>query len=400
MSVRCILSVALCLGCGTRDGDIPAVLESPTLSAREFAPADDAGAFALDLYRRLSAEERKRENLLLSPLSVQRVLAMCRVGARGQTEGEIAKTLHGGRLEPPGNPGIQILLADRLWVPEYLGLVPTFTDIAREQFGAEPGGLDVDRPEEARQEVNRWVAERTGGRISEILPQGAISSETRLLLTGAVYFRGLWAAPFPEEGTRDEDFHLPSGDVIQVPMMHRGGEARYGAIDDLQVLELRYGECSLSMVVLLPADAEGLDRLEDELSPRTLQRWSASVRRLDSVEVHLPRFTLRSRLDLGRALQFLGMPSAFDPARADFSGITGSRDLYLSSVVHSSFAVVNEEGTEAAAATAVAMDPTGQPGSDANERPVFRADHPFLFVIQDKGTGDVAFVGRVVRPTE
>ena len=182
--------------------------------------------------------------------------------------------------------------------------------------------------------------------------------------------------------------------------MHRWDEFRYGAVDDLQILELPYGDGSLSMVVLLPKEIDGLADLEAKLTFQNLQRWTASVKHEDEVKVYLPKFKTTSQFQMADTLKAMGMELAFDANAADFSGMTGGRDLFISAVIHKAFVDVNEEGTEAAAATGVVMEPTAAPIQEPKEPPVFRADHPFVFMIRDNRNGAIMFLGRITNPLE
>jgi len=198
--------------------------------------------------------------------------------------------------------------------------------------------------------------------------------------------------------TNEEDFHLTAIDKIKVPMMHRRGKFRYGAIEDLQILELPYGDRSLSMVALLPQKIDGLADLESKLTYGNLQRWLESIKHENEVKVYLPKFKTTSRFRLADTLKALGMGLAFNANEADFSGMTGDKDLFISEVIHQAFVDVNEEGTEAAAATGVIMAPTAAPLQEPKEPPVFRADHPFTFMIRDNHSGTIVFLGRVTNP--
>ena len=369
--------------------------------------------FALDLHRQLRSQEG---NLFFSPSSISTALAMTYAGAAGETEAEMAKTLHfqvpndqlhdGMRAlqafwrTPDEKKGIRLNLANRLWGQESYEFLPAFLQITRDQYGAELARLDFTQSEQARETINTWVEDQTEKKIADLIPARVISSDTKLVLTNAVYFHGIWAEPFEKDRTKDEDFHLTAADKIKVPMMHRWDEFRYGAIDDLQILELPYGDGSLSMIVLLPKEIDGLADLEAELTFRNLQRWTASLKHEDEVKVYLPKFKTTSQFEMSDTLKAMGMKSAFDANAADFSGMTGDRDLYISAVIHKAFVDVNEEGTEAAAATAVIMSPRSARIQEPTEPPVFRADHPFVFMIRDNRNDAILFVGRIMNPLE
>jgi serpin B len=368
--------------------------------------------FALDLYQQLRTEEG---NLFFSPSSISTALAMTYAGAAGQTEAEMAKTLHfqmpedqlhdGMRalqafwITPDKKKGIRLNLANRLWGQESYEFLPEFLRLTRDNYGAELARLNFSESEGARQTINGWVEEQTESKITDLLPVGVLSSDTKLVLTNAVYFHGIWADPFEKEATKDEDFYLTVTDKVPVPMMNRLDEFRYGAIDDLQILELPYGDGSLSMVVLLPKEVDGLADLEAKLTIQNLQRWTESAQGEREVKVQLPKFKTTSQFQMSSTLRAMGMKSAFD-ATADFSGMTGGKDLFISAVIHKAFVDVNEEGTEAAAATGVMMETESALIEEQKEPPVFRADHPFVFMIQDNRNQAILFLGRITNPLE
>ena len=271
-------------------------------------------------------------------------------------------------------------------------------DITRLKYGAELARLDFTQAAEAsRKTINRWVEEQTENKILDLIPAGAITGESKLVLTNAVYFKGDWSKPFDTKLTKDEDFKLSSSQTVKTPLMNKQGNFLYAAVDGLQVLELPYGDKSLSMVVLLPDEVAGLADLEARLSFDRLRQWTTGLRSQEVI-VCLPKFKTTAFFRLNDVLRGMGMPSAFDPRSADFSGMTGGKDLFISQVVHKAFVDVNEEGTEAAAATGVIMAPTAMPVR--KPKPVFRADHPFVFLIRDNRNGVILFLGRLTDPSK
>jgi serpin B len=236
------------------------------------------------------------------------------------------------------------------------------------------------------------VAEKTNDKIQNLIPPGLLSKLTRLVLTNAIYFKGRWEKEFDEERTADAPFWLAPQETVAVPMMRQEERFPYAESDGLQVLSLPYAGGELAMTILLPARRDGLAELEKRLSAESLARWHG---RLSSrkVRVEIPRFEMTTRFRLGQALKELGMERAFG-AGADFGGITPDSGFQLSEVVHKAFVEVNEEGTEAAAATAVVGITAAMPG----RTPLFRADHPFLFLIRHRPSGTVLFMGRVANP--
>jgi serpin B len=360
--------------------------------------------FAFDLYGELAAE---RGNLFFSPYSVSAALSMTYAGAGGVTAEEMARVLHiegdSGRWhEAVGSfqaelgrsgDGYALSIANRLWGQRDYEFSRSFLDVTREHYGAELSQLDFSAPEQARVTINDWVAGQTQQKIQELLAQGTIEDSTRLVLTNAVYFKGTWLAQFDPERTTDAPFYPEAERPVTVSMMHHKGRFAYGELDDLKVLEIPYSGNEITMVLLLPREADGLVALEQKLTHESFNDWIGSLHELE-VQVALPRFTVSASLDLGSLLPRMGMASAFDPRSADFSGMTGRRDLFISAAVHEAYVEVNEEGTEAAAATGIVMGLTS-----ARPGPSFIADHPFLFLIRDRATDAVLFLGRLQDPS-
>jgi serpin B len=367
--------------------------------------------FALDLYGRLRSGQG---NLFFSPGSISTALAMTYAGAAGSTEAEMARTLH-FNLPPDrlhdamsalqaswktSDPkqGFHLQVANRLWGQEGRTFSPSFLELTRTKYGAEVARLDFARkPEAARQAINQWVEQQTADKIKDLIPSADVITNVWLVLTNAVYFKGDWSTRFDKNLTREGDFHVSATEKRKVALMHRQDRFRHAALDDLQVLELPYGDKSLSMVVILPQKVDGLADVEAKLTADNLKKW-LSAGQVEPVVVYLPKFKTTSQFELSKTLATMGMPSAFDRDAADFTGMTGMRDLYISAVLHKAFVDVNEEGTEAAAATGVVMAPRSVPAK-AKQLPVFRADHPFLFLIRDNRNGAILFLGRFVQPT-
>lgn len=399
------------------EGGVEAFVTADVVKQQENTAMDVSGIvdggnrFALDLYQQLRTEDG---NLFFSPSSISIALSMARAGAAGKTKAEMAKTLHlqmpedqlnqgmkslqSKWITPDEKKGIRLDLASRLWSQESYQFLPTFLGITREMYGAELARLNFAQAEQSRQTINGWVADHTQDKITDLIPPGAINSGTKLVLTNAVYFKGIWTDPFKKERTKEEDFHLAASAIIKVPMMRRMDEYRYGEAADLQILELPYGDGSLSMVVLLPKEIDGLADLEAKLTFQNLQKWLGLSSKRD-VRIYLPKFETTSKFEMNEALRTMGMTSAFDANSADFSGMTGDKDLFISTVIHKAFVDVNEEGTEAAAATGVIMAPASA-APNSTEPPVFRADHPFVFMIRDNRNGSIVFMGRIRNPSE
>ena len=361
-------------------------------------------AFAFDLYSQVKGADG---NLFFSPFSVSTALAMTYGGARGQTETQMSEVLHFAlpqeRLHPafgqlqtlwnsddPERP-YQLSVANALWARADFTILDTFLELTGTHYGAGLKQVDFQgATEQARLAINSWVEEQTQDKIKDLLKPGTLDPATLLVLTNAIYFKGTWQSQFDAAATADAPFTISPSRQVQVPMMHQKGNFRIGGGDGVQVLELPYSGRDLSMVVLLPSEPDGLAALEASLTADNLARWLAGLRERE-VRVDLPRFKMTSEFDLTKTLEAMGMTEAFGVA-ADFSGIDGRRGLFISKVVHKAFVSVDEEGTEAAAATGVVMKKT-------SIAPLFRADHPFVFVIRHNQTGSILFVGRVMDPT-
>lgn len=375
--------------------------------------------FAFDLYRRLKGGPG---NLFHSPYSISTALAMTLSGAREDTARQMAETLHfelpGPRLHAAfrelierlddaspklgaanGARVCELVTANALWGDQSDTFLPTFLSLTRDQYGAGLRQVDFrNAPDAARRSINAWVEERTREKVRELLGPGDVDSRTSLVLTNAIYFKSAWANPFSPSATQPHGvFRLPVGGTATVPLMRQTQSFAYLDGGGFQLVELPYVGGSLSMVVLLPRDVEGLPALEQGLTPEALADWLGRASRT-RVELTLPRFKLTRPLGLAAVLAEMGMPAAFDPSRADFSGMNGRRDLSISRVLHKAHVDVNEQGTEAAAATGVMMSRAS--AFIPTPPVVFRADHPFVFLIRDRATGSVLFMGRLIDPRD
>jgi serpin B len=374
------------------------------------SPLVEAGnRFAFDLYERLRGKDG---NLFFSPASISVALAMTYAGAAGNTEAEMAKTLH---LEMPkaqlneqmrgllaswnakdSKQGYRLDVANRLWGEQGAKFLDDFLRVTRDDYGAELAQVDFNQPEAARETINKWVEDKTQDKIKNLIPSPSSIKGARLVLTNAVYFKGDWKDQFDKNLTKDEPFHVTASQQIKAPLMHQKHKFRYAAVDDVQLLDMPYGDRSLSMVVLLPKKTDGLDKLEEKLSTASLDKWLGEARTRD-VTIFFPKFRTTAEFQLAGELKAMGMPSAFDASSADFSGIDGKKDLLISAVLHKAFVDVNEEGTEAAAATGVVVRPMAMRRPDPPV--IFRADHPFVFMIRDRRTGSLLFLGRLADPS-
>ena len=298
-------------------------------------------------------------------------------------------------LTPGEDAGYQLHVANALWGQESYAWLDEFLQVTQDNYGAGLREVDfVGQTEQARQTINAWVEEQTNDKIRELLPPGILTPETALVLTNAIYFKGDWASQFDPDATADAPFHTSADETVDAPLMHQEDTFGYAEDENVQILSLPYVGDELSMVVILPKQVDGLADAAGQLSPDALSGMITGLQEREVV-VYLPKFTMTSEFGLGEVLQSMGMTDAFAFDNADFSGMNGGRDLFISAVIHKAFVDVNEEGTEAAAATGVVMGVTSVPPPP----PVFRADHPFLFVIRHNETGAILFMGRVMDPT-
>jgi len=431
VAVACILGACiLCAGCIAPGGD-PAEPVSPTpipsitpATGPSETPAGQTGGvvagntrFACDLYHALdNTSPSAGENIFFSPFSISTALAITYEGAEGATADEIRSvcsfpeddavrqngfnTLISGLNSP--DAAYTLRTANALWAEKTYPFLPAYIGTAEEWYGAEVRNMDfIGAPETSRQTINRWVEDQTEDRITDIIPQGLITSLTRLVITNAVYFKGDWVLPFNADDTIPAKFRTDGGTSVSVDMMQRiDSDARfsYGETDNLQFLRMPYERESghpLSMLVFLPK-GDDIAAAENALGTDALAGAVATMQ-TRQVKVFFPKFTFETTYSLTDTLRKMGMPLAFSTG-ADFSGMDGTGDLFISDVIHKAFVAVDEEGTEAAAATAVVMGGCAAPMPE-EEVPVFRADHPFVFLIEDGETGTVLFMGRVADPT-
>jgi serpin B len=379
--------------------------------------------FAASLYARVRTPD---DNLFFSPTSIRLALGMVYEGARGDTRAQMGHVL---ALDDAAASGFAALLtqwaaradpapaaaasdwqrerarlvlriANRLWGRQGKAFRPDFLARLRDDYAAPLEQLDFHgAPEPSRQTINAWVADQTEQRILDLLAAGTVTPETRLVVTNAVYFKASWAQEFGVGGTRPGDFTTASGATVTAPLMHQTGYFRLARLSAGDVpyaaLEMSYGAPGVAMIVLLPDARDGLPKLEARLDGGLLD---AAMGKLQParVEIALPRFKSTGSLQLGDVLSAMGMPLAFASGKADFSGMDGTRELFVGAVVHKAYVSVDEKGTEAAAATAVVPAGAGVP----TEPPVpFHADHPFVYVIVDTTNRTVLFMGRVADPT-
>jgi serpin B len=382
------------------------------------ALATSMNALAVELYR---AASPPGESFAFSPASISAAFSMLYLGAREDTARELQRVFHftlqdRGLLEAHGallgpREQCEFESANSLWVNQGLRLKPEFEQLMREGARASLERADFMRePEPARVRINQWISTQTRGHIPDLIPAGAVTQDTRMVLANALYFKGRWRERFDKEATQPAAFRLLSGQEIQVPTMERTGKYRMAALASVRLLELDYECGDITLTLLLPETGEGdaepapargkpltpaqaLERLEQELSAEALAKWTASLPPEREVLVALPRFTLKTTIPLTQALHKLELQRTFTGG-AQFQGITEAESLSLSGAFHQSFVKVDEEGTEAAAATGAVIGITSLPPPP----PRFIVDRPFLFALRHKSSGALLFLGRVTDP--
>ncbi len=375
--------------------------------------------FAFDLYAKLRGTEG---NLFFSPYSISTALVLAYCGARGQTEAEMATVLHlptapgktaalkdtieqirfhsaFGKIIKDLNSrgekgGYELSIANALWGQKKYGFLKDYLELIETNYGGKLNQVDFIRTAEStRKTINRWVEKKTNNKIKNLIQKGVLNSMTRLVLTNAVYFKGNWARQFKKDNTKDAPFTLVDGKKVDAAMMNQKAEFGYMETGNFQGLELPYVDDELSMIIMLPKEYNGLDELEKTLTVENLTKWLSTLYKREVV-VSVPKFKMTSQFGLASVLKSMGMTDAFS-SNANFSGINGKRDLFISAVIHKAYVDVNEEGTEAAAATAVTIRAVS---IGPSRIPVFRADHPFMFLIRDNHSGSILFIGRVMNP--
>lgn len=371
---------------------------------------ENNNAFAFELYRSLQTQDG---NLIYSPYSISLALAMTYAGARGETESQMAQVLsflaqdqhhpafnaldlqlaERGKASSEDETPLQLNIANAIWAEQTYPFLQSFLDTIASNYGAGVRLADfINQYEAVRKEINAWVSDQTQGKIKDLIPEGALSADTRMALVNAIYFKADWLRPFDAESTQDAPFHLLDGSEVTVPTMNNEGFIPYAKGDGWQAIELAYEGETAAMDIIVPDEG----RFEDVESSLDYEAASAILSSLQptSVTLALPKFQFDSQFGLADSLKALGMTDAFDPEQADFSGMSDRKDLFISAVVHKAFVAVDEKGTEAAAATAVIVGVTSAPAFDVT----LIIDRPFIFLIRDIPTGQILFVGRVLNP--
>ncbi|NBD36860.1 MAG: serpin family protein [Chloroflexi bacterium] len=386
---------------------------TPDVSEEQMAALVEGNtAFAADLYQELRGTDG---NLFFSPYSISTALAMTYAGARGETETQMAETLHftlsQEELHPAFNaldmalePGEDVTdeefilhIANSLWAEKEYDFREAFLELLARHYGA---GLRLvsfkTAPEDARQAINEWVSDQTEEKIQDLIPKGGVTDLTRLVLANAIYFNAKWTHPFPKENTQDGAFTLLDGSEVEAPMMawNKPQMIPHAQGANYQAIELPYRGGEASMVIIVP-DAGEFEAFEQGLSGEQLESILSEME-TRGVALTMPKFEYKSSFSLADTLAEMGMPDAMDEERADFSGMDGTRRLLITDVFHKAFVAVDEEGTEAAAATAVVVGIESMPVTDVE----LTVDRPFIYLIRDTRTGSVLFLGRVMHPAD
>ncbi len=403
--MRKIILTIFIFGCANKSTE--EFNKSDSFSEKTDIVTEANNKFCLKLYSELKNKEKG--NIFFSPYSISMALAMVYEGARGKTAKEIKSVFYFPENDRTRRKGFlelykrlnkkdakyEFRTANALWVQRKYKLLKNYTDVIKTYYGGEVMNVDfVNKTEKARKTINKWVENKTNGKIKDLLLQGSLTPFSRLVITNAVYFKGIWVKQFNKKKTFEEDFIVNEEKIVKVPMMRiigKDAKFNYAETEDLQILELLYEGEELSMLILLPRTYD-LKPLENLLTPENLNKWRRKLKK-QRVNVFIPKFTLNTKYILNDILKKMGIKVSFSSV-ADFSGITGAKDLFISSVIHQAFVDVNEEGTEAAAATGVTMQVTSVP-----RYKIFRANHPFIFIIQERNTGNILFMGRVVDPS-
>ncbi|MFB8797699.1 MAG: serpin family protein [Microcoleus sp.] len=364
----------------------------------------------MNLYSQLRTQP---DNLFFSPYSISTAIAMTAAGAKGKTATQIDRVFS-FNLPPASRPpafaqltyqltdaqGYQLSIANRLWAQKDFPLLPPFVKTTQDFYGAPIESLNFANAAEASGTINAWVAKQTQNQIKDLLSPDDLDSCTRLVLTNAIYFKGNWVTQFDSEQTKNQPFTLASGEQKQVAMMLQSDNFGYAEFENLQVLEMPYQGNKLSLVILLPANPDGLPKLEGALTADNLQKWLSLSQR--EVQAYVPKFTFEQSFNLKDVLSKMGMADAFSdrPGVADFSGISNKENLFVSDVIHKAFVEVEEKGSKAAAATAAIMCTGERPCASPlpPSPPIFLADRPFLFLIREQQSGTILFMGRFVNP--
>ena len=406
-----VLGISMCSAQETPSVSSPSIprITDPDVSKTDLQElVSGNSAFAFNLYKAIRNDDD--DNIFFSPYSISAALAMTYAGAESITEIEMAEVLHFSLYEDLLHSSFNLLdqnltpdaerdstfslhIVNALWGQTGYTFLPEFLEILAENYDASISLLDFsDNPELCRETINEWVVEQTNGKIENLIPRNILTTATRLVLTNAIYFKAQWLFQFDEMGTFDQPFHLIDGEEVTVPTMQQTEHFPMARGDGYMAVELPYTDRRISMLVIVP-DANRFPEVEEILGNDFINEVTRSLTDAN-LYLSMPRFETVSAFQLEDVLSEMGMPSAFGMS-ADFSGMDGTLSLYIASVIHKAFVSVDEEGTEAAAATAVVMEKII--GGSSIE---FIVDRPFIYLIRDRETGTILFMGRILNPLD
>jgi serpin B len=365
--------------------------------------------FGLALFQEITKQAGLKENTMISPLSVSLALAMTYNGAAGTTKTEMEKTLklyglttdqinkaHKALVEAlkSSDPDVLLEIANAIYYRKELPVKSNFVEINRDAYDAEITALDFNSPA-ALGTINGWVANKTRNKIPTILD--SIDPDLVMVLLNAIYFNGIWKTKFGEKSTHEYPFHYSDGTSRDVAMMNQEAEFEYMSNNLFSAVHLPYGKGQYQMTILLPNQGKSTTDVISQMTNENWKGWMKDFRLEKQVVVTMPRFKFSWKMKLNSILAAMGMPAAFDPNKADFSGIASGIDLFIGFVIHKTYVDVNENGTEAAAVTAVGIFTTSMP-VDPPQKIKFTVDRPFLFTISEKTTGTILFIGEMNAP--
>lgn len=364
--------------------------------------------FAIDLYDKYKSEDG---NLFFSPYSISSALSMTYEGAKGQTAREMQAVLHlpddKNKIRSDfkniynelnkADKTYKLTTANALWAQEDYPFVDEYFNVVDEYYDGKVTNLDFKTDtENSRVTINNWVEDKTNDKIKDLIPKGMLNTRTRLVLTNAIYFKANWSNQFDAEDTWDGKFKLSSGQSVDARMMYQTSNYNYGETNNLQILEMDYLGNDLSMLIILPKEND-ITQIENTFRTEKLEDWKNDMQ-TEKVRVTLPKFKFETKYFMDEGLKEMGMPTAFKYPDADFTAMSPTDELFISQVIHQTFIEVAEYGTEAAATTAVIMDAGAAP--EQEQPKIFRVDHPFIFIIQQKDSGNILFMGRMSDPTQ
>ncbi len=400
-----LMSIAL-VSCQKQESEQENPFDLPQKSA-ELIEADNA--FGLDFFKKVTQQANPNDNTMVSPLSVSLALSMTYNGAEGNTKTEMEKTLRLNGLTTAqineshkallsalksADPDVLLEIANAIYYRQELTVKEQFIATNKNYYDAEIQSLNFNAVD-AKDIINQWVAEKTRDKIPEIIDQ--IDSDLAMVLLNAIYFNGIWQYKFDENKTHELPFRHGDGTMKDVATMSQETSLEYFSNDKFSAIHLPYGKGQYRMTVLLPVQEQSNQNLIADMNLANWKGWLKEFRKHDNVVVSMPRFKFAWEMTLNDILATMGMPAAFNPNAADFSGITGGKDLFIGFVKHKTYIDVNENGTEAAAVTAVGMYTTSMP-SDMPKKIYFTVDRPFLYVITEKSTGAILFIGEIRAP--